>query len=408
MSVVLAAKSVSKQFRIHHSRPRTLRESLVRRMTGQHDPGRTLWALKDITFEVAGGQTLGVIGRNGAGKSTLLRLLCGIGRPTSGTIQKSGDVSGLLELSSGFHQLMTGRENIRTVGILSGLTRRQVERLEKEMISFAELEEFIDEPVRTYSSGMQLRLAFSAAIHMNPDVLIIDEVFAVGDENFRQKCLSRLDQFRRAGKTLILASHELGEIEKNCDEAIVLEQGRLEFRSRADQAVEFYQELLRKKVEERAAEHPDSSGLQPEHGRRLGTMEACITGVRFYDENGISVRSIPRDAGLAIEMDVQLMKQFSDFALAVAIFNESKVKCLEASISSVRTIAGSWNGITKFQCRMPNLPLLPGHYYANVGIYPTDWHCIYDYHWEMHPFRIVGDVPNVAGIVSVHPVWAKV
>lgn len=408
MSVVLSAESVSKQFRIHHSRPSTLRESLVRRMTGQHDPGRSLWALRDVSFEVSGGQTLGVIGRNGAGKSTLLRLLCGIGRPTSGTIHRHGEVSGLLELGSGFHQLMTGRENIRTAGLLSGLTRRQVERLEKEMIQFAELEDFIDEPVRTYSSGMHLRLAFSAAIYMNPDVLIIDEVFAVGDENFRQKCLGRLDQFRRAGKTLILASHELGQIEKTCDEAIVLEEGRLEIRSRADQAVELYQELLRKKAEERAAEFPESATTQqPEYGRRIGTLEACITGVRFYNANGVLVRSVESDAGLIIEMDVQLIKQLSDFALAVAIFNESNVKCLEVNIPSIRSITDTWNGNSKFQCHIPNLPLLPGHYYANVGIYPPDWHCIYDYHWQMHPFRIVGDVPNVAGIVSVRPVWSK-
>ncbi len=407
MSVVLAAESVSKQFRIHHSRPRTLRESLVRRMTGQHDPGRNLWALKDVSFEVSGGQTLGVIGRNGAGKSTLLRLLCGIGRPTSGVIHRNGEVSGLLELGSGFHQLMTGRENIRTAGLLSGLTRRQVERLEKEMIQFAELEDFIDEPVRTYSSGMQLRLAFSAAIHMNPDVLIIDEVFAVGDENFRQKCLSRLEQFRRAGKTLILASHELGQIEKTCDEAIVLDEGQLKIRSRADQAVELYQELLRKRAEERAAEFPESAKTeQPGHGRRIGTLEACITAVRFYDENGVAVRSVESNAGLTFEMDVQSDKQLSDFALAVAIYNESDIKCLEANIPSVRSIANSWDGNTKFQCRIPSLPLLPGHYYANVGIYPPDWHCIYDYHWQMHSFRIAGTVPNVAGIVAVRPVWS--
>ncbi|MCI0604813.1 Wzt carbohydrate-binding domain-containing protein, partial [bacterium] len=118
-------------------------------------------------------------------------------------------------------------------------------------------------------------------------------------------------------------------------------------------------------------------------------------------------RSVESDAGLIIEMDVQLIKQLSDFALAVAIFNESNVKCLEVNIPSIRSITDTWNGNSKFQCHIPNLPLLPGHYYANVGIYPPDWHCIYDYHWQMHPFRIVGDVPNVAGIVSVRPVWSK-
>jgi ABC-type polysaccharide/polyol phosphate transport system, ATPase component len=166
---------------------------MIQRFTGRYKPGNTFWALRDVSFSIEQGCVLGIIGHNGAGKSTLLRLLCGLGRPTTGRIRRVGHVSGLLELGAGFHPDMTGRENLTTGGILSGLTKRQVRAKQEQIIDFAELEEFIDQPVRTYSNGMYLRLAFAAAIHFDPDVLIIDEVLAVGDSRFQKKCRDRLD-----------------------------------------------------------------------------------------------------------------------------------------------------------------------------------------------------------------------
>jgi ABC-type polysaccharide/polyol phosphate transport system ATPase subunit len=208
MFIVLRVESVSKQFKIERNRPVTLKELVVRRLTGRDDSLSTFWALRDVSFSVEQGQSLGIIGHNGAGKSTLLRLLCGLGRPTKGHINRIGHVSGLLDLGKGFHPDMTGRENLMTGGILSGLTSRQVRARQEEIIAFAELEEFIDQPVRTYSSGMYLRLAFSTAMSFDPDVLIIDEVLAVGDQRFKKKCIERLDAFRASGKTLILTSHD--------------------------------------------------------------------------------------------------------------------------------------------------------------------------------------------------------
>ena len=204
MTEVLIVESVSKRFKVHRNRPVTLKESVIRWLKGRRDDKTTtLWALRDVSFSVEQGRTLGIIGHNGAGKSTLLRLVCGLGRPTTGKIRHIGHLGSLLELGSGFNPEMSGRENLITGGILGGLTRRQVKASQDEIIAFAELEEFIDQPVRTYSTGMYLRLAFATAIHFDPDFLVIDEVLAVGDSRFQEKCQKRLKDFRVAGKSLI-------------------------------------------------------------------------------------------------------------------------------------------------------------------------------------------------------------
>jgi lipopolysaccharide transport system ATP-binding protein len=407
LSVVIAADSVSKQFRVHRNRPRTLKESFVRRLTGRYDAGNFLWALREVTFGVQTGQTLGIIGRNGAGKSTLLRLLCGIGRPTSGTIYRSGRVSGILELQSGFHPLMTGRENIRTVGVLNGYTRREVAALEQKMIEFAELEEFIDEPIRIYSSGMHLRLAFSAAFHLDPQVLLIDEVFSVGDESFQKKCVERFDHFKTAGKTLILTSHSMDQMKKMCDEVLVMEEGRIVFRSNPEKAVEYYLNLMRERTEKRMLSVPGlgGNGNQPDEGRRLGTQEAVVTSVQVRSENGEEINSISSGDSILVDMEIENNDEKSEMALSVGIFAEKDLKCFETFIPAVRGFTGSKTSKVKISCKIPSISLLPGLYYVNVGLYPVSWDFIYDYHWQMHPLRVLGDPGNLSGVLLVNPQW---
>jgi len=224
MPPILEVESVSKVFKTLSRRPSTLQEWLARWWSSRQNRKEAFWALREVTFSLERGRSLGIIGHNGAGKSTLLRLLCGLGRPTSGRITCSGSVSGLLELGSGVHLDMTGRENIMTAGILNGLTKRQVLAQLDGIIEFSELEDFIDHPARTYSNGMFLRLAFSTAIHFDPDVIMIDEVLAVGDARFQQKCIDRLQVFRKAGKTLVLVSHDTEQIRRLCDEVLVMEE----------------------------------------------------------------------------------------------------------------------------------------------------------------------------------------
>src|SRR5207247_3406280 len=189
-------------------------------------PNETCPALTDVSFSVPTGSTYGVIGRNGSGKSTALKIVAGITKPTAGTVRVAGRVSALIELGAGFHPEISGRENVFINGIMLGLTKRDIQHRFDEIVEFAELKEFIDAPVKTYSSGMYMRLGFAVAIHVNPDVLLVDEVLAVGDEGFTHKCLDKFGEFRRSGKTILLVTHSLNLVERFCDEALWLDSGR--------------------------------------------------------------------------------------------------------------------------------------------------------------------------------------
>src|SRR5688500_6462213 len=197
--------------------------SLIRDLS----PDETFSAVRDVSFTVPAGRTLGVIGRNGSGKSTLLKLVAGITKPTSCTVNVAGRISALIELGAGFHPEISGRENVVINGIMLGLTKREVARRFDEIVEFAELREFIDAPVKTYSSGMYMRLGFAVAIHVDPDVLLVDEVLAVGDERFTNKCLDKFAEFKRRGKTILLVTHSLGLVERFCDDALWLDGGRM-------------------------------------------------------------------------------------------------------------------------------------------------------------------------------------
>jgi lipopolysaccharide transport system ATP-binding protein len=381
-------------------------------MSGRYQKSRTLWALRDVSFYMEKGDVLGIIGHNGAGKSTLLRLLSGLGQPTSGRIHRSGIVSALLELGTGFHPDLTGRENILTAGLLNGLTTRQVRSGEEEIIAFAELEDFIDQPVRTYSSGMYLRLAFAVATHFDPEILILDEILAVGDARFQQKCLERLLAFRKAGKTLILTSHDSAQIETLCDEVLVLEEGRVAMQGEPEDAVRCYHDLMRQRTEKRAAVLSGealSPSLAVAEGSRQGTQEAAISDVRFYDAEGRAVSSVQCGEGLTIELEYRLMKPLPDMAVTLGIYNEAHVNCFEVAVSSAQAAFGNLSITGVLRCRFPELPLLAGRYYINVGLYPPDWDFVYDYHWEMHCLEILSRPDaqlEVSGVVSLGPVWS--
>jgi len=413
MPAVLTVESVSKKFKIQRNRPTTLKESLIQRIKGNRNEESVIWALRDVNFSVEEGRALGIIGHNGAGKSTLLRLLCGLGRPTSGHIRRMGHVSGLLELGTGFHPDMTGRENIMTAGILNGLTKAETKTHEEEIIAFAELEEFIDQPVRTYSSGMYLRLAFAAAIHFDPDVLVIDEVLAVGDSRFQQKCIERLKEFRKADKTLIVTSHDSDQIKTLCDDVLVLERGNVVMRGEPESAIRFYKELMSQRTEKRAAQFFGEQAVKlgrmvEEHGR-LGTQEATINDVRVCDAKGRVADHFHSRDSLTIEIEYGISKPLPDLALTIGIFTETDVKCYETYIVSFTATFGALAGRGRIGCHLPELPLLPGRYYINVGLYPVDWSYTYDYHWQMHSLNVMngnGAPWESSGVVSLRPVWS--
>lgn len=240
MRDTIVVQNLGKQFpRYHVDRPWTLQEAVLsglRRMR----PTEWFWALRDVSFSVAPGRMIGVIGPNGAGKSTLLRLIGGVGRADEGSVQTHGRIGALLDLGVGFHPDLTGRENVFVSGVIAGFTRREVSQRFDSIVAFAELEEFIDSPLRTYSSGMQMRLGFAVAVHIEPEILLIDEVLAVGDLAFQKKCLERIAQFRAEGCTIIFVSHQTTAVQQLCDEVLWLRAGQVAAHGTADTVVGQY------------------------------------------------------------------------------------------------------------------------------------------------------------------------
>jgi ABC-2 type transport system ATP-binding protein len=270
----IVAENVSRRFRVYPQRHVTLKEAIVRR---RHLRPVEVWALRDVSFQVEPGESVGFMGRNGSGKTTLLRLLAGVFKPTSGRLAVAGQVGSLLELGAGFHYDFTGRDNIYLSASIYGLRKQEVDRRFDSIVEFSELERFIDLPVRTYSAGMYMRLGFSIAVNVDAEVLLLDEVFAVGDEAFQRKCIDRILEFKRQGKTIAFVSHSGAALERMCDRALLLRGGLVEYDGETSEAIRRYQELLA--GEEDPAER--AAGLQ-----EWGTGEARVSDVRLESAAG--------------------------------------------------------------------------------------------------------------------------
>jgi ABC-type polysaccharide/polyol phosphate transport system ATPase subunit len=241
-------ENVVQHFRVIRERPDTLRETIVhlfRNRTSYYD----FEALKGVSFVVSDGESVGIVGRNGSGKSTILRIIAGVYRPTAGVAKVSGKIAPLIELGAGFHPDLTGRENIVLNGLLLGLSKQEIRNREEQIVEFAELGAFIDSPVKQYSTGMFMRLGFAIATEVDPDILLLDEILAVGDAAFQQKCLERISDFHRRGKTIFIVSHAPGNIRKFCQRALWIHDGVLRADGPADKIISRYEELLQQPVE---------------------------------------------------------------------------------------------------------------------------------------------------------------
>jgi lipopolysaccharide transport system ATP-binding protein len=246
-AVAVSVRDLGKRYWLRRALPTTFQHTMIEMMRGVRSS--PFWALSGVSFDVSPGESVGIIGSNGAGKSTLLRLLCGLGRPTTGSVQIEGRVAALLELGAGFHQHLTGRENLFVSAIVSGrLRRREVADLFDAIVDFAELRDFIDQPLRTYSLGMQMRLGFSVAIHVDPAVMIIDEGLSVGDGHFQQKCRGRIERIRRAGKTLVMVSHDMEMVRSFCTRALWLRRGTLVRDGPLDQVLPEYESVIQQET----------------------------------------------------------------------------------------------------------------------------------------------------------------
>ncbi len=405
-----------------------LSRSLIRNLR----PDETFAAVRDVTFDVRAGQTLGVIGRNGSGKSTLLKLVAGITKPTTGTVAVTGRISALIELGAGFHPEISGRENVFINGIMLGLSKREITRRFDEIVEFAEMKDFIDAPVKTYSSGMYMRLGFAVAIHVDPDVLLVDEVLAVGDEGFTHKCLDKFAEFKRRGKTILLVTHALGLVERFCDEALWMDGGQLKGLGDPKRVIGAYiteveegeeQQLAKddaRAQETTAAVSPDepASAVLPDNPietasapgdmfrateGRWGSREIEITDVQLAGPDGAPGHVFHSGQPLTIRIGLRSPIAIEDFVIGIGIFNAEGVCCYGTNTSIEELTAVRIFGDAEARFSIENLDLVEGTYKLDVGIHKLDGYP-YDYHRLLYTFRVKSRTKDV-GIYRPRHEW---
>ena len=365
------------------------------------------WALRNVNFQLETGKMTGIIGRNGAGKSTMLRLIGGVGKADQGQIVTHGRIGALIDLGAGFHPDLTGRENVFINGVISGLTRREVAKEFDSILAFAELESFIDSPLRIYSMGMQMRLAFSVAVHIQPAILLIDEVLAVGDIAFQNKCLERISTFKDQGCAILLVSHDTGLVSRLCDQAIWLDQGKIAAQGEAQNVTNQYLNEMRSETRRRTSDIPlvrtTPEGINLKlNENRFGSLEMEIETVRFINHQGQAIRVLENGEALIIEIDYLMHN-----AIAAPIFNVTIIR-QDGQIC--------WDGYTQLQTQstkihqdhgtvilhLERLDLAEGQYFIDAGIYQQDWAYAYDYHWHVYDIEIYAQTPQKGFLLPPH------
>ncbi len=451
---IIKFSNVSKKFVLHHQRPRSFQEALVSlfgRRDISHRPAdmprnETFWALRNVNFGIREGEAVGIIGANGSGKSTTLKMISRILYPTSGVVSVRGRISALLELGAGFHSDLTGRENIYLNGSLLGFNRRQMDGKYAQILEFSELERFIDTPVKHYSSGMYMRLGFAVAISMEPDILITDEVLAVGDEDFQRKCLSKISEFKRAGKTIIFVSHALEAVRGLCSRAIWLEDGSLKADGPSGEVVDRYLAYSNEKqrarlAREASAAHATITGTAPnlaegvinpaptENGgisatadeqtedRRLGpppigsanrwgTQEAQITGVYFLDAAGKQSGLFLTGDRLIIRIAYVAHERIEQPTFGLALYRQGVIQVNGPNNKFARRPIPFIQGSGYVDYIVPKLPLLEGNYDVSATIYDNALITCFDFHDHWYHFEVQPRLGGERyGIVELDSTW---
>ncbi|MBI4319108.1 MAG: ABC transporter ATP-binding protein [Chloroflexi bacterium] len=356
----------------------------LRRVPAAPPTHRDFWALKDLSLTVEKGESLGIVGPNGAGKSTILKLLSNITRPSTGTVLVNGKVTALIEVGAGFHPELTGRENIYLNGIIRGLARAEIQRKFDSIVEFSELEEFIDVPVKRYSSGMYMRLGFAVAAHAEPDILLIDEILAVGDLGFHRKCLERTQQLRRDKKTIVFVSHNMEAIRAVCDRAILLQHGVVTESGEPERVLTAYRDCMLRQQEERL--RGAVKGRAPGTGGRHSKADVEILVVRLLDDDGVERTAFQTGQNLIVQVDFVAHTPVKDPSFAVQVHAADGTYCHwpNTHFDGIRT--GLISGERQFELEFVNLRLLPNTYSLTVEVLESA--CIVAYDQRNAVFRV--------------------
>jgi lipopolysaccharide transport system ATP-binding protein len=415
----ISFENVSKEFTLQLERPRSFQELFLNllRLRKNHDKEK-FWVLRDVSFAIDAGEMVGIVGDNGAGKSTMLKLISNIIEPSLGKISINGRVSALLELGAGFHPDLTGRENIYLNGSILGFSRTQMAKVFDNIVGFSELERFIDAPVKHYSSGMHMRLGFSIAIHVQPDILLVDEVLAVGDQTFQLRCLDKINELKRQGVTIILVTHDLETVRTMCTRAIWLEDGQIQAEGKVDHVIDQYLaqvldadgKILRQAEGARQTSGPSSSACgslapssacgslapssacgslaQKDATWRWGSGEAQITCVQFLDDQGQEQRSFRTGEPFIVRIHFEAQQRIDKPQFGLALYHASgfHINGPNTVFSGLDIEAIHGQGYIDYI--IERLPLLEGTYLTSVSLYDQQGIHAYDFHHQAYTFRV--------------------
>jgi len=391
---------VSKRFRLYKERNQSLKATLMR---GGRATFEDYWALRDVSFEITEGSTFALIGENGSGKSTLLKCIARILTPERGRISTRGSVAALLELGSGFHPELSGRENVFLNGSILGMGKKELERKFDDIVDFAGIEAFIDQPVKNYSSGMYMRLGFSVAINVDPDVLLVDEVLAVGDAAFQEKCMEKFSQFRRAGKTVVIVSHAMGSMRTLCDEAAWLDHGRLLEVGRADVIVDRYIDKGHEQVEAMAPVIPPGQAEA-----RWGSGEARLTGVTVLDHAGTPSKLFRTGESVTVRLDYDCATRVERPVFGLAMENLDGVYVWAHNTRDAGLELPYIEGQGHIDLEIPRLMLQPHTFDVIASI--VDQTTTHTYDFLRHCYRFIvepepGQARESGGILALGGRW---
>jgi lipopolysaccharide transport system ATP-binding protein len=392
----LVLDRVSKKYRIGRGLT-NLRELLS--IHNHNKSSEFHWAVKDVSFKLSQGESLGIIGPNGAGKTTILKLLSQVTKPTSGEIQIQGRFSALIELGAGFHPDLTGRDNIFLNGTILGLTKSEIKRRFDEIIEFASIGTYLDTPVKRYSSGMYARLGFAIAAHVNPDVLLVDEVLAVGDFAFQQKCFARMEELRRNGTTLIFVSHNMDSIRKICDKSLVMYAGESIFQGTSSEAIAAYSNAIRQASRKSIIDVPAEGGLS----QRVMTFDAEIESIQLFNEKREPTTVLSTGSNAILSMNISINKDIKNPIFAFFIHNSDGILIYNTTTQWMKINTPELFSGEKYQVEFKiNLPLLEGIYELGGDIASRDLHHYYDRIEKAFNFTITG-ANEAKGLVDLQP-----
>ncbi len=396
---------VTKSFKVYLDKGNTLKEKVLFKKRRRYEERNVL---KDISYQVKKGEAVGLIGHNGCGKSTTLKLLTRIMYPDAGEIKMSGRVSSLIELGAGFHEDMSGRENIYINASIFGLSRKEIDERMEAIINFSELQDFIDNPVRTYSSGMYMRLAFSVAINVDADILLVDEILAVGDVNFQAKCFNRLREIKGQGTTIVIVSHSMDQIEQICDRSIWIHEGDIRRQGRPRDVHPEYLDFMGEKRQERAEKEKEEAPQEKtepiaKEEKRWGNGDARIRKVMILGRDGRERSVIKTDEQVTISIKYEIKNTVEDAVIGIGFFRSDGVQCYGTNtrIDKLPEFKLVRDGVA--EVKIASLNLIPGQYLLDVAI-ESQIGIAVDYFREAYRFEVFSDVSDV-GVARIAHQW---